>query len=81
MNYLGLMLEDNCINPDPNKMITTDEFSIPKCRENLQMFLSMVTYLAKFKQYLSSLIHLQGKSFKKILFGSEMTLRKKILSK
>ncbi|GFY69468.1 retrovirus-related Pol polyprotein from transposon 17.6 [Trichonephila inaurata madagascariensis] len=55
VNYLGHVLSDEGIKPDPKRAI--EEFATPNCKEDLQRFLGMVTYLAKFTPQLSNLTH------------------------
>lgn len=57
VNYLGHVISDKGIEPDPKKVKAINEFAVPKCREDLQRFLGMVTYLAKFTPNLSNLTH------------------------
>ncbi|GFS31783.1 retrovirus-related Pol polyprotein from transposon 17.6 [Trichonephila inaurata madagascariensis] len=57
VNYLGHVLSDEGIKPDPKKIRAIEEFATPNCKEDLQTFLGMVTYLAKFTPHLSNLTH------------------------
>ncbi|GFY65717.1 transposon Tf2-9 polyprotein [Trichonephila inaurata madagascariensis] len=57
VNYLGYVLSDEGIKPDPKKIRAIEEFATPNCKEDLQRFLDMVTYLAKFTPHLSNLMH------------------------
>lgn len=57
VNYLGHVLSENGIKPDPKKIKAIKEFAVPKNREDLQRFLGMITYLAKFTPHLSDLTH------------------------
>ncbi|GFW63934.1 retrovirus-related Pol polyprotein from transposon 17.6 [Trichonephila clavipes] len=57
VNYLGHVLSDEGIKPDPKKNRAIEEFATPNCKEDLQRFLSMVTYLAKFTPHLSNLTY------------------------
>jgi hypothetical protein len=57
VNYLGHVLSDKGIEPDPNKVKAIQEFAVPKNKEDLQRFLGMITYLAKFTPHLSNLTH------------------------
>ncbi|GFY44525.1 transposon Tf2-9 polyprotein [Trichonephila inaurata madagascariensis] len=65
VNYLNHVLSDEGIKPDPKK-IRAIEFATPNCKEDLQRFLSMVTYLAKFTPHLSNLVHNLRQLLKKI---------------
>ncbi|GFY46023.1 retrovirus-related Pol polyprotein from transposon 17.6 [Trichonephila inaurata madagascariensis] len=56
-NYLGHVLSDEGIKPDPKKIRAIEEFATPNCKKDLQRFLGMVTYLAKFTPHLSNLMH------------------------
>ncbi|GFY55502.1 retrovirus-related Pol polyprotein from transposon opus [Trichonephila inaurata madagascariensis] len=58
VNYLGHVLSDEGIKPDPKKIRAIEEFATPNCKEDLQRFLGMVTYLAKFTPHLSNLKHI-----------------------
>ncbi|GFY63144.1 retrovirus-related Pol polyprotein from transposon 17.6 [Trichonephila inaurata madagascariensis] len=53
VNYLG----HEGIKPDLKKIRAIEEFATPNCKEDLQRFLGMVTYLAKFTPHLSNLTH------------------------
>ncbi|GFY59104.1 retrovirus-related Pol polyprotein from transposon 17.6 [Trichonephila inaurata madagascariensis] len=55
VNYLGHVLSDEGIKPDPKKIRAIEEFATPNCKADLQRFLGMVTYLAKFTPHLSNL--------------------------
>ncbi|GFY45798.1 retrovirus-related Pol polyprotein from transposon 17.6 [Trichonephila inaurata madagascariensis] len=55
VNYLGHVLSDEGIKPDPKKIRAIEEFATPNCKADLQRFLGMVTYLAKFTPHLSTL--------------------------
>lgn len=57
VSYLGHLLSDKGIEPDPNKVRAINEFAVPKSKEDLQRFLGMITYLAKFTPHLSNLTH------------------------
>ncbi|GBN34680.1 Transposon Tf2-9 polyprotein [Araneus ventricosus] len=57
VNYLGHAMSQRGIEPDPQRVKAINEFAMPKCREDLQGFLGMVTYLAKFIPSLSNLTH------------------------
>ncbi|GFY47412.1 retrovirus-related Pol polyprotein from transposon opus [Trichonephila inaurata madagascariensis] len=57
VNYLGHVLSDEGIKPDPKKIRAIEVFATPNCKEDLQRFLGMVTYLAKFTPHLSNLTH------------------------
>ncbi|GFY52797.1 transposon Tf2-9 polyprotein [Trichonephila inaurata madagascariensis] len=57
VNYLGHGLSDEGIKPNPKKIRALEEFATPNCKEDLQRFLGMVTYLAKFTPHLSNLTH------------------------
>ncbi|GFY49907.1 retrovirus-related Pol polyprotein from transposon 17.6 [Trichonephila inaurata madagascariensis] len=57
VNYLGHVLSDKGITPDPKKIRAIEEFATLNCKEDLQRFLGMVTYLAKFTSHLSNLTH------------------------
>ncbi|GFU08455.1 retrovirus-related Pol polyprotein from transposon 17.6 [Nephila pilipes] len=57
VNYLGHVLSDEGIKPDPKKIKAIEQFATPNCKEDLQRFLGMVTYLAKFTPHLSNLTH------------------------
>ncbi|GFS28712.1 retrovirus-related Pol polyprotein from transposon 297 [Nephila pilipes] len=57
VNYLGHVLSDEGIKPDPKKIRAIEQFATPNCKEDLQRFLGMVTYLAKFTPHLSNLTH------------------------
>ncbi|GFY38815.1 retrovirus-related Pol polyprotein from transposon 297 [Trichonephila inaurata madagascariensis] len=57
VNYLGHVLSDEGIKPDLKKIRAIEEFATPNCKEDLQRFLGMVTYLAKFTPHLSNLTH------------------------
>ncbi|GFY59585.1 retrovirus-related Pol polyprotein from transposon 17.6 [Trichonephila inaurata madagascariensis] len=57
VNYLGHVLSDEGIKPDPKKIRAIEEFVTPNCKEDLQRFLGMVTYLAKFTPHLLNLTH------------------------
>ncbi|GFY48541.1 retrovirus-related Pol polyprotein from transposon opus [Trichonephila inaurata madagascariensis] len=57
VNYLGHVLSDEGIKPYPKKIRAIEEFATPNCKEDLQRFLSIVTYLAKFTPHLSNLTH------------------------
>ncbi|GBM60342.1 hypothetical protein AVEN_79939-1 [Araneus ventricosus] len=48
VNYLGDVMSQRGIEPDPQKVKAINEFGVRKCREDLQRFFGMVTYLAKF---------------------------------
>ncbi|GFS40736.1 transposon Tf2-9 polyprotein [Trichonephila inaurata madagascariensis] len=52
VNYLGHVLSDKGIKPDPKKIRALEKFATPNCKEDLQRFLGMVTYLAKFTPHL-----------------------------
>ncbi|GFX78465.1 retrovirus-related Pol polyprotein from transposon 17.6 [Trichonephila clavipes] len=58
VNYLGHALSNEGIKPDPKKIRA---IATPNCKEDLQRFLGMVTYLAKFAPYLSNLTQLLKK--------------------
>ncbi|GFX84790.1 retrovirus-related Pol polyprotein from transposon 17.6 [Trichonephila clavipes] len=49
------VLSDEGIKPDPKEIRAIEEFATPNCKEDLQRFLGMVTYLAKFTPHLSNL--------------------------
>lgn len=57
VSYLGHVLSDKGIKPDPKKIKAIEEFAVPKCREDLQRFLGMITYLSKFTPHLSNITH------------------------
>ncbi|GFU21599.1 transposon Tf2-12 polyprotein, partial [Nephila pilipes] len=57
VNYLGHVLSDEGIKPDPKKIRAIEQFATPNCKEDVQRFLGMVTYLAKFTPHLSNLTH------------------------
>ncbi|GFS97775.1 retrovirus-related Pol polyprotein from transposon 17.6 [Nephila pilipes] len=57
VNYLGHVLSDEGIKPDPKKISAVEQFATTNCKEDLQRFLGMVTYLAKFTPHLSNLTH------------------------
>ncbi|GFR17364.1 retrovirus-related Pol polyprotein from transposon 17.6 [Trichonephila clavata] len=57
VNYLSHVLSDEGIKPDPKKIRAIEQFATPNCKEDLQRFLGMVTYLAKFTPHLSNLTH------------------------
>ncbi|GFX81734.1 transposon Tf2-8 polyprotein [Trichonephila clavipes] len=57
VNYLGHVLSEEGIKPDRKKIRAIEEFATPNCKEDLQRFLGMVTYLAKFTPHLSNLTH------------------------
>lgn len=65
VNYLGHIMSNKGIKPDPRKIKAINEFAEPKCREDLQRFLGMVTYLAKFTPHLSNLTHSMRQLLKK----------------
>ena len=48
VSYLSHILSNKGIEPDPEKIKTITEYLVPKSHEDLQRFLGMVTYLAKF---------------------------------
>ncbi|GFY56938.1 reverse transcriptase domain-containing protein [Trichonephila inaurata madagascariensis] len=52
----GHALSDERIKPDSKKIRAIEEFETPNCKD-LQRFLGMVTYLAKFTPHLSNLTH------------------------
>ncbi|GFV60024.1 transposon Tf2-6 polyprotein [Trichonephila clavipes] len=56
INYLGHVLSDEGIKPDPKKIRAIEEFATLNCKD-LKRFLGMVTYLAKFTPHLSNLTH------------------------
>ncbi|GFQ71511.1 retrovirus-related Pol polyprotein from transposon 17.6 [Trichonephila clavata] len=56
-NYLDHVLSDEGIKPDPKKIRAIEQFATPNCKEDLQRFLGVVTYLAKFTPHLSNLTH------------------------
>lgn len=65
VNYLGHVISEKGIQPDPKKIKAIKEFAVPKCKEDLQRFLGMITYLAKFTPHLSNLTHLLRQLLKK----------------
>ncbi|GFW68614.1 retrovirus-related Pol polyprotein from transposon 17.6 [Trichonephila clavipes] len=65
VNYLCHVLSDKGIKPDPKKIRAIEELATPNCKEDLQRFLGMVTYLAKFTPHLSNLTHNLGQLLKK----------------
>ena len=64
VNYLGHILSDKGIDPDPKKIKAITEFTVPKFNENLLRFLGMVTSLPKFTSHLSNLTHSLSKLLK-----------------
>ncbi|GFS74135.1 retrovirus-related Pol polyprotein from transposon 17.6 [Trichonephila clavipes] len=52
-----MFFSDEGIKPDPQKIRAIEVFATPNCKEDLQRFLGMVTYLAKFTPHLSNLTH------------------------
>ncbi|GFX38207.1 transposon Tf2-9 polyprotein [Trichonephila clavipes] len=57
VNYLGHVLSDEGIKSDPKKIRAIEEFATPNFKEDLQRFLGIVTYLAKFTPHLSNVTH------------------------
>ncbi|GFY52356.1 reverse transcriptase domain-containing protein [Trichonephila inaurata madagascariensis] len=45
VNYLGHVLSDEGIKPDPKKIRAIEEFATPNCKEDLQRFLGMLEYV------------------------------------
>ncbi|GFR14481.1 retrovirus-related Pol polyprotein from transposon opus [Trichonephila clavata] len=43
INYLGHVLSDEGIKPDPKKISAIEQFATPNCKEDLQRFLEMVS--------------------------------------
>ncbi|GBN60816.1 Transposon Tf2-9 polyprotein [Araneus ventricosus] len=64
VNYLGHVMSQRGIEPDPQKVKAINEFGVPKCRADLQRFLGMVTYMAMFIPSLSYLTHSLGQLLK-----------------
>ncbi|GFR19529.1 retrovirus-related Pol polyprotein from transposon 17.6 [Trichonephila clavata] len=54
VNYLGHVLSDEGIKPDPKNIRAIEQFATPNFKEDLQRFLGMVT---KFTSHLSNLTH------------------------
>ena len=48
ISYVGHVLSKDGIKPDPKKTEAITEMSAPKNKEEVQRFLGMLTYLAKF---------------------------------
>lgn len=48
VNYLGHLITSEGLKPDPSKITAITEMKKPECREDLERFLGMVTYLSKY---------------------------------
>ena len=48
ISYIGHVLGEDGIKPDPQKVRAISEMERPNCKEELQRFLGMATYLSKF---------------------------------
>ncbi|GFU17372.1 retrovirus-related Pol polyprotein from transposon opus [Nephila pilipes] len=55
--YFDDIALDEGTKPDPKKIRAIEQFDTPNCKEDLQRFLGMVTYQAKFTPHLSNLTH------------------------
>ena len=42
--YLGHIITDNGIRPDPKKIIAVENFPVPKTRKNIKQFLGLAGY-------------------------------------
>ena len=57
INYLGHIILDKGVEPNTKKLEAIKRFTTPSCLEDIQNFLGMVTYQAKFTHHLSMLTH------------------------
>ncbi|GBO12139.1 Retrovirus-related Pol polyprotein from transposon 17.6 [Araneus ventricosus] len=57
ITYLGDKISGKGIEPDSKKLESIEKFPTPQNKQELQRFLGMVTYLAKFAPNLSNLTH------------------------
>ena len=55
VKYVGHLLTENSIQPDPEKVKAVTELSTPQTKEDMRRFLGMVQYLAKFIPNLSAI--------------------------
>jgi hypothetical protein len=55
LKYIGHVIGNQTLKPDPEKISAITSFQRPECKQDLQRFLGMVNYLAKFCNSLSEL--------------------------
>ena len=55
VTYIGHQLTASGLKPDPNKIAAIEKMSYPQSKEELQRYLGMVTYLAKFIENMSNI--------------------------
>lgn len=48
VGYLGHVITENGLKPDPNKIKSVQEFPIPKCPKDIKSFLGLISYYRRF---------------------------------
>ncbi|XP_026743752.1 uncharacterized protein LOC113505319 [Trichoplusia ni] len=48
VGYLGHIITENGLKPDPNKVKSVQEFPVPKCPKDIKSFLGLISYYRRF---------------------------------
>lgn len=60
LKYIGHIIGNKVLKPDPEKVVAIMSFKQPDSKQDLQRFLGMVNYLAKFCDSLSEMFAFCG---------------------